>query len=267
VKHNNIINPVIVTALYDIGRDNWEHYTQSYWGYMDWMEKTLSLDAKIVIYTEEKFAPHISERRKKFDPNMEKTIIVVQPLESLVAYELYNFKLEKLMFSDDFKKKVSFQVPEMTKPLYNVIMFNKAYWLKHCVDNRFFDNDMVIWADAGGLREELHNYQGRVWPNLDKVNQLNNDRITFFSHTPTIEIWTKEEHSLSQSRKIQGTAFLAPSHTVNQLCFDTNQTIIESINEGYIGSDEKIFDITYIKNPSKYELIVCTWREYYGILS
>ena len=30
------IKPVIVTALFDIGRDKWSNFTQSYGGYLDW---------------------------------------------------------------------------------------------------------------------------------------------------------------------------------------------------------------------------------------
>ena len=41
----DIKEPVLVTALYDIGRDNWEKFTQSYGGYIHWMERTLSLDS------------------------------------------------------------------------------------------------------------------------------------------------------------------------------------------------------------------------------
>jgi hypothetical protein len=85
------------------------------------------------------------------------------------------------MFSDVFLQKAHFDVPEMNKPLYNVIMFNKVYWIKDCVDKGYFDNDFVIWADAGGLREPVEVYQGKVWPNIEKINNLDNNKITFSS--------------------------------------------------------------------------------------
>ena len=129
-----INNPVIVTALYDIGRDKWEKFTQSYGGYIHWMERTLSLDSKLVIYTQEKFKSEIETYRRKYDTNLDNTIIVIQELEDLEGYKLYNQKLNDLMFSDVFLKKAHFDVPEMNKPLYNVIMFNKVYWIKDCVD-------------------------------------------------------------------------------------------------------------------------------------
>jgi hypothetical protein len=262
-----INNPVIVTALYDIGRDKWEKFTQSYGGYIHWMERTLSLDSKLVIYTQQKFKDEIESYRRKYDVNLEKTIIVVQELEELEGYKLYNQKLNDLMFSDVFLQKAHFDVPEMNKPLYNVIMFNKVYWIKDCVDKGYFDNDFVIWADAGGLREPVEVYQGKVWPNIEKINNLDNNKITFFSHNDPFGVHDNQWHSLSQVRNIQGTAFFVPSKLVDDLLFNFNNTVNECIESEFIGSDEKVFDITYLKDTSKYHLIKCTWREYYNIFS
>jgi hypothetical protein len=261
-----IKNPVIVTALYDIGRDKWEKFTQSYGGYMHWFWRTLSLDSEMVIYTQERFKNEILEYRTKFDPDLSKTVIVIQELDELEAYKKYNDRLENLMFSDEFKSIVSFHdVPEMSKPLYNVIMFNKVFWLKHTVDNKFFDNDLVIWADAGGLRDEISKYENTKWPSLEKVNELDNSKITFFSHKEDFDIPEDQKQfiSLSQVRSIQGTAFLAPSNKVDWLVNEVVQTIEESLNSGYIGSDEKIFDISYVRNKNEYNLIVCGWRTYF----
>ena len=101
-----IKKPVIVTALYDIGRDKWEKFTQSYGGYMHWFWRTLSLDSEIVIYTQERFNNEILDYRKKYDPEMKKTVIVNQELEELESYKIYNERLEKLMYSETFKNKV-----------------------------------------------------------------------------------------------------------------------------------------------------------------
>ena len=262
-----IKKPVIVTALYDIGRDKWEKFTQSYGGYMHWFWRTLSLDSEIVIYTQERFNNEILDYRKKFDPEMKKTVIVNQELEELESYKIYNERLEKLMYSETFKNKVSFHdVPEMSKPLYNIIMFNKVYWLKNAVDNKYFDNDMVIWLDAGGLRDEISKYENTKWPCINKINELDNTKLTFFSHNEDFDINEdqKEWISLSQVRNIQGTAFLAPSHTLDWLVNEIHTTIEESLNGEYICSDEKIFDISYVRNKQNYHLIECTWRTYFG---
>ena len=262
-----IKNPVIVMALYDIGRDNWNNFTMSYHTYLHWMKNTLSLDANIVIYTEQKFIDTIKQYRREFDPLLQKTIIIEKPLSELDAYILYFDKLSNLMNSDEFKNKISHDVPEMTRPLYNIVMFNKCYFLKDVKDKNYFNADLLIWADAGGLRENINNYLGSKWPCLEKINRLNNNNISFFSHSNNINIHNIEDHALSQSRFIQGTCFFVPSKLIDSFVLSCHETIIKCINNNFIGSDEKIFDLVYINNPQQYNLIKCSWREYFQIFA
>jgi len=263
----DINNPVIVLALYDIGRENWNNFRMSYHTYGWWMRNTLSLDCNIVVYTESKFVDELTKYRKEFDPNLEKTIFIEKPLSELPMYQKYYDSLSGLMFSEDFKSKVSFpDVPEMCQPLYNIIMFNKVFFLKDTIDNNYFNNDIVIWADAGGLRNDINLYKNKKWPNILKVKSLDPNKITFFSHNEDFTIPNKEYHSLSQIRHIQGTAFLLPSHLIDNLLDLVVNTIEESINDGYIGSDEKIFDICYSKQKDLFHLIKSDWREYFDIM-
>jgi hypothetical protein len=262
-----IKNVTIVMALFDIGRDTWDEFNLSYNTYLYWMKNTLSLNAKFVIYTEDKFLEQIKNHRKEFDKDFENTVIIPMELNSLPIYKNYNEKLTYLMNSSEFKKKVSFpNVPEMARPLYNVIMFNKVFFLKDAIEKKYFDNDMVIWADAGGLRESIENYKNVNWPNLDKINNLDNTKITFFSHNQDFTITDKEFHSLSQIRNIQGTCFVLPSNLIDVFTDLVVNTIEESLSGGYIGSDEKIFDICYSKQKELFNLIKCDWRQYFDIL-
>jgi FkbM family methyltransferase len=261
-----IKNPVIVTALYDIGRDNWDVYNISYNTYLNWLKNTLSINAKIVIYTEEKFYDYIYKARKQQDPDFENTIIIVNKIEDLECYKKYNDRITSLMISDDFIKKVHHpDVPEMKKPLYNIIMFNKLYFLKNTKDNNFFDSDLLIWADAGGLRDDIFNYKGEVWPSIEKINSLNTDKPIFFSHSDNFDIEDREFYAMSQIRNIQGTSFFVPTNKIDDLLKEFNKTIRDCLENKYIGSDEKIFDITYCKNKDAYHLIKCTWRTYFDL--
>ena len=179
----DINNPVIVMALYDIGRENWNNFRMSYQTYGWWMRNTLSIDANIVVYTESKFIEELTKYRQEFDPELKKTKFIEQPLEELPMYKKYNSILTKLMGSEEFNKKVSFHdVPEMSQPLYNIIMFNKVFFLKDTIDNKYFDNDMVIWADAGGLRNDVNLYKNKKWPSISRIKKLDPNKITFFSH-------------------------------------------------------------------------------------
>ena len=256
--------PVIVMALYDIGRDNWDNFNLSYNTYLWWMKNTLSLDSNFVIYTEEKFKDEIEKNRREFDPDFIKTKLIVKPLEELEYYTEYHDKLDLLMSSGEFKDKCHHNVPEVTQPLYNVIMFNKLSFLKDTKDNNYFDSDYFIWADAGGLRENISDYVGQVWPNENKLTEQD-DKIVFFSHSKDFTIEDNEFHSLSQIRHIQGTCFFVPKERLDKFVTTFKETVEECIKNGFIGSDEKVLDITYLKDKEDFKLIHCTWREYFNI--
>ena len=252
--------PVIVQALFDIERDKWDNFTMSYHTYLHWMRNVLSLDANIVVFTEEKFFKAIYDNRKVFDPKMDKTKIIVQTLEDLTSYKLFYTRLKNLMESQGFKSISSFDVPEMTKPLYNVLMFNKLYWLRQARDNNYFDSDVMVWKDAGTYRDEIENYNYKKWPDTSKIIP---NKTTFFCHHPKISIVDIKHHALSQMRFIHGTSFIVPNTELDFLIDEVEYTIHTSLNAGYIGSDEKMFDITYLRNTDRYNLIQCSWREYF----
>jgi len=261
-----IHSPTIVTALFDIGRDKWKTFNQSYHTYLWWLENTLSLNAKFVIYTEDKFYDDILNIRKKYDPILYNTLVIKKHLNELPAYRRYFNKLDKLMNSQEFKSKIIFDVPEMTKPLYNTLIFNKLDFIKETINKKYFANDIVIWVDAGGLRDNISLYKGVIWPNISKLNNIEDSKsVTFFSHQPDFNINDVEKHALSQVRFIQGGSIFCPQNTINDLHKSFNETIVESINNGYIGSEEKMLDITYQKNKTNYNIITCDWREYYDM--
>ena len=47
---------------------------------------------------------------------------------------------------------------------------------------------------------------------------------------------------------------------------EINKTIKYCLDNKFIGSDEKIFDLTYLRDPDKFQLIKQGWREYYNWL-
>jgi len=261
-----ISKPVIVTALFDIGRERWDSFSASYHTYLWWLKNTLSLDANFVIYTDNRFYYDILEIRKEFDPTMTKSKVIKCTLEHLPAYLKYNKRMEILMYSNKFKEKINFLVPEMTKPLYNTITFNKLFFIKDAKDHNYFNSDLYIWVDAGGLREDIKNFKGITWPNLTILNKkIPKDKISLFTHHSDFFIDNKESHAMSQMRYIQGGSLFCPPELIDNFCDNFNNTVRKCLDNSYIGSDEKIFDILYVNNKNLYNLIKSNWRGYFDI--
>jgi hypothetical protein len=261
----SIKNPVIVTALFDIGRDKWQGYEQSYGTYLYWMSALLMYDTPMVIYTDENLYEEIKKKRMVCDPQLEKTIFEVKKVEDLIAYKIYYEKVKNLMESEDFQRKIHFRVPEMVQPLYNIVIFNKVFYIKESIEKKHFDSDFYIWADAGVLRHEISN-PIKGWPNLEKINDGFYDKMTFFNHQDTMNIPEHTMHLLSQYRFIHGGCFFVP----NNGCLDKFINVFISyidfyLKEGLVGSEEKYYDFCCFQNIEDYNILKSDWRQYFEI--
>lgn len=264
----DIKKTAIVTAIFDIGRDKWDNFTMSYHTYLWWMRNLLYLDTNLIIYTEEKFKDDILKYRKEVDPKLNKTILIVQPLESIDGYKTFYEPLNNLMTGEQFKSDIQFNVPEMTKPLYNVVMFAKLFYILDAAKKNLFDADLYVWADAGVIRND--NPEKNVkWPDIQKINELDNNKVTFFCHHPYVRVGADhyKQHALSQMRYIQGGAVFVPKKCIDDVCELFKVTALDCIEKGFVGSDEKIFDFVYLTNPDNYNLIKCGWREYIDLFT
>lgn len=250
------------TFFFDIDRGEWDTFTLHNNTYMHWFKNVLSLDINLYIETEEKFVEVIKENRKEFDPEFKKTVIKVRNLKDLEAYQKYNAKLEELMFSEKFIETVQHQVPEMTKPLYNVLMFNKLKTIQNAVNENPFNTEFFSWVDVGFIRDSSWTQNNSNWPDLQKL-ALKKDQIRFFCINDQIlgHLTDVRFHCMSQVRFLKGTIFFLHKSCLDWLIpvFDSN--IDYCLENEFIGSDEKIFDLCYLHDPEKFELVKCDWRQ------
>lgn len=251
------------TFYFDIDRKNWQTFTVSNDMYMHWFANLLTLDINLYILTEKKFVEKVIAMRRKTDPELKKTIIKETTVEELPAYKLYNERLEKLMPSEEFQQIVHHKhVPEMSKPLYNVLMFNKVHYLQQVLEENPFNTEYFSWVDAGFIRgaDEVKNI--KKWPDQSKL-KLQKDKIRFFCINDQIErhMTDIKWHVMSQMRLLKGTIFFLYKDLIPFLREEFDFRVNQVLNQNYIGSDEKIFDICCLNNLDKFDLYKCNWRE------
>ncbi len=250
------------TFFFDIDRGKWDTFTLSNNTYMYWFRNVLLLDINLYIETEEKFVNVIKENRKAVDPEFKKTVIVTRTLSELEAYKKFNTKLENLMFSEKFEKRIQHQVPEMTKPLYNVLMFNKLETIKNAVNANPFNTEFFSWVDTGFIRDDSWPINNTDWPSLELLD-LKKDKIRFFCIDKNIHTNLKDKafHCMSQVRFLKGTIFFLHKQNLDWLIDTFDNNVEFCLKNEFIGSDEKIFDLCCLQNPEKFELVQCDWRQ------
>ena len=245
--------PLIVSALYDIGRGSWNTFQRDIEDYLHWTSRLLAIDCEKIIYTESKLVP----RLQAYNPK--KTVIKEQAKETLSSTYLFGERIINVMGSPSFKQKIKYDVPEMTQPWYNLLMLNKLWWMIDAVNH--VDATHLIWTDAGCYRENLNHYT-QPWPNHWKLSS----QPLFFSHHLNFSISDYEQHCLGQWRYIQGGCFIIPKNHLSQIATKYLFLIMKSLDAGYIGSDEKFLDFLYLENSNSIQITKCNWREYFDVL-
>jgi hypothetical protein len=138
------------------------------------------------------------------------------------------------------------------------------FYILDAYKKNLFNTDVFVWADAGVIRND-NSEKKMKWPDLKKIDALG-DRVTFFCHHNFVRVGASKlercNHALSQMRFIQGGAVFVPKEKVEEICELFKKEVLTGISDGYVGSDEKIFDFVYLTDPSKFNLIKCGWREY-----
>jgi hypothetical protein len=251
------------TFYFDIDRGNWDTFTVANNTYLYWFKNVLALDVKLHIATEEKFVEEIKKARSKIDPNFQKTIIQVTTIQELEGFKKFNSSLEKLMFSSEFKEILCHpKTPEMSKPLYNVLMFHKVNYLNEVAKKNPFNTEYFSWVDAGFIRSERDIEGITSWPDPEKL-KLTPDKIKFFCINDDIKgsVRSIKDHLLSQVRLLKGTIFFLHKDLTAIIRDKFNRHVDQSIENGYIGSDEKIFDLCCLNDPELFDLYKCNWRE------
>lgn len=258
----------VVSALFYIGRDRWKcsGFPTGVDRYKSWVTNLLRQDINLYFYADDYYYDFILENRKKYDPNLEKTVITKVSLDDLYFYQRYYNKEACLMTSPDFRATIFHKdSADMNYPLYHIVNFSKIELVKRSFIENKFKSDYFFWVDAGGLRN-ITSEEDRNWP--DRNNEcFNTDKITHFSHREDFSITpTKSDYFRSQNRNIQGTAWIVPKEKVNTFYDLIDNQVATIIEERIVGSDEKVYDFLYENNKELFQLKVCNWFEFYDLL-
>lgn len=162
------MNSVVVTALYDIGREEYDGRSMN--DYLKWFDKTLDLSCPKIVFTESKFIDFLYSKKRPCGMQ-----IIEQPLEK-VPYYKYVDDISNVLNDENYRKTIIDPGRiECNLPLYNVIQYSKFDWLLQASRLSYnFNADMLFWMDAGCSRFFGNLNLNRKWPqkNFFSDNQL-----------------------------------------------------------------------------------------------
>src|SRR5271170_900683 len=145
---------VLVSSFFNIGRGDWSDYGRSTEKYMANARRLSTLDDHIIFILPPEMISAVKEFRKE---RIDKTYFIEQKLVDLPYYQL-RFAINEIMQSSSYKQGLVDPVcPEVTKPLYNVIMWSKVWLLMQAIKHNPFDSKRFVWIDFGIHEHMLQN--------------------------------------------------------------------------------------------------------------
>jgi hypothetical protein len=158
----------IVTAFYDINRSE-KGDGRKIDDYKLWIAKTLQLNCKLVVFTEDKFVSFIESCRPKNYP-----LIIKNTKLKDAYYFKYLEKMKDIINSETYKTKIKHpNRVECILPEYNVIQYSKISWLKDIIQENPFKTSSFFWMDIGISRFFDKIDLNKPYPGNNIINKSN----------------------------------------------------------------------------------------------
>lgn len=241
---------VVVTALFDIGREKFGD-GRSTDQYLSWFEKTLKLNSRMVVYTEEKFKSFIEERR---DPKHTK--IKIQNLEEIPMYK-HREKIGQILRDPVYLSKIKDNSRiECRLDLYNVIQYSKFGWIQEEI-REGTNSDFYFWMDAGCSRFFSDADLSQDWPNLKKIDP---DKFIIQGNINTSQIYPSmdiEKYKWDNNCILVGTLFGGKGDVVSRVS-DLIIKIFEEemLEKGIVNNEQIALAIIFKRNPELFSAYI-----------
>jgi hypothetical protein len=243
----------LVTGLWDIGRGNmYDGWSRSFQHYLDKFEQLLSVNNNMIIFGESYLEEFVWRFR-----NRNNTQFIVRNKEwfkSTVPYD----KIQQIRNSPNWYNQSGW-LKESTQgslELYNPLVMSKMFLLHDAKLLDQFNSEQMFWIDAG-ITNTIHPGYFTHDRVLDKLPKYI-DRFTFicFPYKARNEIHGFSYPKINEyaNKDIQlvarGGLFGGPKETIGDINTIYHGLLYETINDGFMGTEESIFSIMTHKHSS-----------------
>jgi hypothetical protein len=249
---DNMENVTIVTGLWNIGRDTLSNnWSRSYDHYLEKFEDLLAIKNNMIIYGDDDLEKFVFEKR-----NRDNTQFIKRTSEWFIKNEFFD-KIQKIKNNPDWYNQSGWlrDSTQAKLELYNPLVMSKMFLLNDAGIFDKFDSSHLFWIDAG-ITNTIHS----GYFTHDKIqNKLSNvfnsfgfiafpyhasNEIHGFSY-PRINSYATKDVKLV----CRGGLFGGPKHTFPEINATYYSILKQTLNDGYMGTEESIFSIMLYKYP------------------
>jgi protein YibB len=248
----------LVTALYDIKRENWDGFSRNLDQYKEWMKGMLSFDSPMIIYVEEKDVEFVTEQRAS---KLDKTQIIALPFDELYTNKLWGDSIRKVMASEEFLKDQTVPThPQIAQPNYNILMHEKMQFVKRAVEENRFNTEHFMWVDAGIFHmSNRKDVLGQTFPRNQKYLD---DKLHFIAvEQPTEADLELEKFFKGHNVRIIGTSWIGHKDAILEFERGYSELMAITLANGLMDQDQSYLTVTALKYPKICEIHKGSWPD------
>ena len=243
----------IVTGLWNINRDGLtDGWSRSFQHYLDKFEQLLKIESNMIIFGEEELQSFVFQRRDRSN-----TQFIIRSKDWFRTTVPYN-KIQEIRTNSNWYNQSGW-LSESTQgrlEWYNPLVMSKMFLMNDARIVDQFNSSHLFWLDAG-ITNTIH----PGYFTHDKIQNKLPDVFTKFGFVAFPYNASNEIHGFSYPEINQyagddvklvcrGGLFGGPTHTISEINTIYYNTLFNTINDGYMGTEESIFSIMLYKYPS-----------------
>ena len=243
----------LVTGLWDIGRGNMtEGWSRSFDHYLNKFSELLSVDCNMIIFGDKELMEFVSKHR-----STENTQFVLRDLSWFKNNE-YSDKIENIRVNPDWYNQVGW-LSESTQAkleLYNPLVMSKMFLLHDAKILDKFDSEKMFWVDAGITNTVHPGYFSKDMV-IEKIDrELTKFNFVCFPYEANTEVHGFDYNKMSELSNektnivARGGFFGGDKNLITELNTLYYNLLIETLNNGYMGTEESLFTILLYQNPN-----------------
>lgn len=230
--------PLIVTAFYDIGRGQWQHYQRSSDRYFDCFERLCLLQNDIVVFSQPQFRERFEalQRRK---PNLS-----VVYTDIFQAHATLLERIRRVQQDPAFRAGIGpIESPEYNSAEYVLVNYLKSEFCCRALEgNR---HEQVAWIDFGYLRKPRQVPRSRRWQSPWSQG------IHFLGLRPIAEPLDLLKTIQTNTVYIQGCHLVAQRSDWPLMRDGMAAAMEELLAQGWVDDDQTLLLMLALKHPDR----------------
>ena len=150
----------IVTAFYDIGREDWEYFNRKTSYYFECFERLCQLKNKIVVFSEIKFKSLFDKIIRDIKPDL---VVIYEDIFDNNKELINKIKKTQQILQKKGGLTYGLTSPEHWCPEYVLLTTLKTYFCCTAINKISEIDNTVSWIDFGYIRKEKYLPESKIW--------------------------------------------------------------------------------------------------------